>query len=79
MRVLEHKSYGEWLRQLRWFSLERRRLREDIEVLKHVQRRTVKLVRGLEHMSYGRKLRYLGFFRLEKRRLKGDLSLSTIT
>ena len=33
MRVLEHKSYGEWLRQLLWFSLERRRLREDLITL----------------------------------------------
>ena len=33
MRCLEHKSYGQWLRKLELFSLEKRRLTGDILAL----------------------------------------------
>ncbi|PKU44526.1 hypothetical protein llap_5177 [Limosa lapponica baueri] len=47
--------------------------KNDMDLLKRVQRRAMKVIRGLEHLFGEDKLRELWLFILEKRRLWEDL------
>ena len=45
----------------------------DVNLLKHVQRKSTKIIQGMEHLPYEDTLRDLGLFSVEKRSLQGDL------
>ena len=40
-----------------------------MELLKQIQRKAMKMIRGLQHLSYEERLRELGLLSLEKGRL----------
>ena len=49
---------------------------KDVDLLKWVQRRAMKIIEGLEHTSCEGRLQKIGLFTLEKRKLWGDLTIA---
>ena len=47
--------------------------RRNMKLLKHVQRRTTKMIQEVEYLPYEQRLRELRLFSLEKRKLQSDL------
>ena len=44
-----------------------------MNLLEHIQRRTIKMSQGMEYLPYKDKLRNLWLFSLQKKRLQGGL------
>lgn len=62
MKGLKHKSYGKWLRELRLFSMEKRRLKGDIITLYNCLKEGYNNVGvGLFSQVTSNKTRYNGF------------------
>jgi len=47
--------------------------RKDMDLLRQVGKRTMKLIRGLQHLCYEERLREFELFSFKKRRLQGDI------
>ncbi|GAB0202845.1 mitochondrial enolase superfamily member 1 [Grus japonensis] len=47
--------------------------KRDMDILKRVQQRATRMIKGLKHLSYEEGLRELGLFSLEKKRIRGVL------
>lgn len=49
---------------------------QGMDLLKQIQRKATKTVRGMEHLCYEEALRELGMFNLEKRRHQGNVTVT---
>lgn len=50
------------------------RIGKNLDLLKEVQRRAMKIIGGMEHLLYEERLREMSLFSLEKRWLQGNLT-----